>query len=120
VTPRPRAIVVDATGAPNAQLRTLIHEAAHALGVDYRSHSRERAEVIVESVFFSSGCLNRRWLLGCTSVTAVTEALRDPRFDADVRDVVAGPRCYWYRSRRPLDTTPDVRGLPGLGVSAAT
>jgi hypothetical protein len=47
-----RAIVVDATGAPNAQLRTLIHEAAHAMGVDYRSHSRERAEVIVESVSF--------------------------------------------------------------------
>jgi hypothetical protein len=59
-----RAIVVDATGAPNAQLRTLIHEAAHAMGVDYRSHSRERAEVIVESVFFSSGWLESSMAAG--------------------------------------------------------
>jgi hypothetical protein len=64
VTPKARAIVVDATGAPNAQLRTLIHEAAHAMGVDYRSHSRERAEVIVDSVIFSSGWLESSMAAG--------------------------------------------------------
>jgi hypothetical protein len=59
-----RAIVVDATGAPNAQLRTLIHETAHAMVVDYRSHSRERAEVIVDSVIFSSGWLESSMAAG--------------------------------------------------------
>jgi hypothetical protein len=46
------AIVIDASAAPNAQLRTLIHEITHALGVDYQTYSRERAEVIVDSVTF--------------------------------------------------------------------
>ena len=45
-----RRIVVDADAPANARLRTLIHECAHALGIDYRSYSREQAEVMVETV----------------------------------------------------------------------
>jgi N-terminal domain of anti-restriction factor ArdC len=45
-----RRIVIDAGVPANAQLRTLIHECAHALGIDYRSYSRAQAEVIVETV----------------------------------------------------------------------
>jgi hypothetical protein len=48
--PQNKRIVVDATVPGNAQLRTLIHETAHALGVDYRRYSREQAEVIVNTV----------------------------------------------------------------------
>jgi hypothetical protein len=45
-----RQIVVD-TGAPaNAQLRILVHETVHALGVGYAEYGRERAEVIVDTV----------------------------------------------------------------------
>ena len=47
---RNRRIVVDADAPANARLRTLIHECAHALGIDYRSHSRAQAEVMVETV----------------------------------------------------------------------
>ena len=47
-----KAIVIDADAAPNAQLRTLIHEITHALGVEYQTYSRERAEVIVDTVTF--------------------------------------------------------------------
>ncbi len=33
----------------NAQLRTLIHECAHALGIDYQRYSRAQAEVMVDT-----------------------------------------------------------------------
>jgi len=45
-----KQIVIDAGAPPNARLRTLIHECAHALGIDYRSYSRAQAEVMVETV----------------------------------------------------------------------
>lgn len=45
-----KRIVVDAAAPANARLRTLIHECAHALGIDYRSYSRAQAEVMVETV----------------------------------------------------------------------
>lgn len=47
-----RRIVVDAAVAANAQLRTLVHECAHALGVDYRQYSREQAEVLADTICF--------------------------------------------------------------------
>jgi hypothetical protein len=48
--PKNKRIVVDAAAPANARLRTLIHECAHALGIDYRSYSRAQAEVMVETV----------------------------------------------------------------------
>ena len=48
--PKLKRIVVDATVPANAQLRTLIHETAHALGIDYVRYSRAQAEVIVDTV----------------------------------------------------------------------
>jgi hypothetical protein len=45
-----KRIVVDADAPANARLRTLMHECAHALGIDYRSFSRAQAEVMVETV----------------------------------------------------------------------
>lgn len=48
--PKNKRIVVDADGPANAQLRTLIHECAHALGIDYVRYSRAQAEVMVDTV----------------------------------------------------------------------
>lgn len=48
--PKGKRIVVDADAPANARLRTLIHECAHALGIDYQRHSRAQAEVMVETV----------------------------------------------------------------------
>lgn len=48
--PKARRIVLDAGVPANAQLRTLIHECAHALGIDYDRYSRAQAEVIVDTV----------------------------------------------------------------------
>jgi hypothetical protein len=48
--PKNKRIVVDADAPANARLRTLIHECAHALGIDYASYSRAQAEVMVETV----------------------------------------------------------------------
>jgi hypothetical protein len=53
---RARTIVIDADVAPNAQLRTLIHEITHALGVDYQTYTRSQAEVIVDTVIFWDSC----------------------------------------------------------------
>jgi antirestriction protein ArdC len=47
-----RQIVVDAAAPANARVRTLVHECAHALGVDYKDYSRAQAEVIVDTVTF--------------------------------------------------------------------
>ena len=47
-----KRIVVDSSAPGNAQLRTLIHETAHALGVDYEHYPREQAEVIVDTITF--------------------------------------------------------------------
>jgi hypothetical protein len=48
--PKAKRIVVDANVPANAQLRTLIHECAHALGIDYEQYSRAQAEVMVDTV----------------------------------------------------------------------
>lgn len=45
-------IVVDASQPVNAQVRILVHELAHAMGVDYERYGRRRAEVIVDTVSF--------------------------------------------------------------------
>jgi hypothetical protein len=48
--PTAKRIVVDAGVPANAQLRTLIHECAHALGIGYEQYSRAQAEVMVDTV----------------------------------------------------------------------
>jgi hypothetical protein len=53
-----RRIVVDAGVPANAQLRILVHETVHALGVGYAEYGRERAEVIVDTVTaIACGCV---------------------------------------------------------------
>jgi hypothetical protein len=47
-----KGIVVDESLPANGRLRTLIHETAHALGIDYKRYPREQAEVIVDTVTF--------------------------------------------------------------------
>ena len=47
-----KRIVVDAQAPANSRVRTLVHELAHALGVDYQRYSRAQAEVIVDTVTF--------------------------------------------------------------------
>jgi hypothetical protein len=49
--PRRHEIVV-AYGPANRQVRTLVHELAHALGVGYDAYGREKAEVLVDSVTY--------------------------------------------------------------------
>ncbi len=49
---RAKRIVVDSAAPANGRVRTLVHEIVHALGVDYRTYSREQAEVIVDTVTY--------------------------------------------------------------------
>jgi hypothetical protein len=48
--------IVIATGPANRQVRTLVHELAHALGVGYEQYGREQAEVLVDSVTYIVCC----------------------------------------------------------------
>ena len=50
-----KRIIVDADQPANARVRVLIHEIAHAIGVDYQQYSRAQAEVIVDTVSFVVG-----------------------------------------------------------------
>ena len=52
---REARIVIDNQLPPNGKVATLVHEIAHAHGVDYKTYSRPEAELIVESVVFCSG-----------------------------------------------------------------
>jgi hypothetical protein len=45
-------IVVNSGLPANAQVRVLVHEIAHALGVGYRDYGRQRAEVLVDTVTY--------------------------------------------------------------------
>jgi hypothetical protein len=47
--PEGRLIVVDPELAPNAQISVLVHELAHAQGIDYSGYSRAESETIVEA-----------------------------------------------------------------------
>jgi hypothetical protein len=47
---RSREIVLNGELPANAQVRVLVHEIAHALGVGYKDHGRRRAEVLVDTV----------------------------------------------------------------------
>jgi len=45
-------IVISSELSANAQVRVLVHEIAHALGVGYNDYGRRRAEVLVDTVTF--------------------------------------------------------------------
>ncbi len=47
-----KRIVVNAAISENAQVRVLIHEIAHALGIGYEEYGRRKAEVLVDTVTF--------------------------------------------------------------------
>ena len=49
-SPRQTRIAVDAALPANGKVATLVHELAHAHGIDYQRFSRAEAELIVESV----------------------------------------------------------------------
>jgi hypothetical protein len=51
VRPKGKEIVI-ATGPANAQVRTLVHELAHAHGLGYAELGRERCEVLVDCVTY--------------------------------------------------------------------
>jgi hypothetical protein len=58
-----RRIVLDASSPANAEPRTLVHETARALGVDCEEFSRERSDVIVETVIFALVVPELAWAL---------------------------------------------------------
>lgn len=45
-----RQIVINSAMPVNGQVRVLVHEIAHALGIGYRDYGREQAEVLVDTI----------------------------------------------------------------------
>ena len=91
-----RIVVADAPA--NAQLRTLIHEAAHALGVDYECFSRRQAEVIVDTVTFIvcagvglavDGETIPTWLAGAKMAASIRHGAVETAIELGVAEVIA-------------------------------
>lgn len=49
---RDKHIAITSSAAPNQRVATLIHEIAHAMGIDYQDYTREQSEVLVETATF--------------------------------------------------------------------
>jgi hypothetical protein len=49
---RAKHIIVNSALPANGQVRVLIHEVAHALGIGYRDYGRQQAEVLVDTVTY--------------------------------------------------------------------
>ncbi|PZS06676.1 MAG: hypothetical protein DLM64_16140 [Solirubrobacterales bacterium] len=66
----------------NAQVRVLVHELAHALGVGYEQYGRARAEVLVDTVISvrvkGNGARTRpkAWVTGVTQVGMASSVAR--------------------------------------------
>jgi hypothetical protein len=52
VRPHTKRIAVDKGESRNGQLRTLVHETAHALGVDYDRYSPGESEVLADTITY--------------------------------------------------------------------
>jgi hypothetical protein len=88
-----RKHIVIGTGPANAQVRTLVHELAHALGVGYDHYGRAQAEVLVDCVTYIV-CSSAGLDVGGESIPYVAGwgedgALAAIRRDAETIDAIA-------------------------------
>ena len=73
-----RKQIVVATGPANRQVRTIVHEIAHAHGLGYKQYGREQAEVLVDCVIF----WRRRSVCGSGAGLSVGDNCHRRRFEA--------------------------------------
>ena len=114
-----RTIVVDESAAGNARLRTLIHESAHALGVDYQRFTREQAEVIVDTVTFIV-CAGLGLAVDGESVPYVAGWGEDGALEAvtEFAQTIDGlARRIEDALRVPGEHQPSAGGEPGVAVA---
>jgi hypothetical protein len=102
-----RKIVVREDLPPNAQVRLLVHELAHALGVDYESHSRPDAEVIVDTATFVV-CAGAGLDTGGASIPYVAGWGEDGSLDA-VREAAETIDAIARRIETALSTAGDTQ-----------
>ncbi|QEC47040.1 hypothetical protein FSW04_05200 [Baekduia soli] len=109
--PKHKVIVV-AAGPANAQVRTLVHDIAHALGIGYADYRREQAEVLVDCVTYIA-CSSAALDMGGESIAYVAGWGEDGALDAirayaDMVDTVA------RRIEDAIAARPDRRVHRGL------
>ncbi len=88
-----KEIAVNEDLAPNGQMRVLVHELAHALGIGYKEHGRARAEVIVDAATYIV-CASVGLDVSCESVSYLADwggeqAVETVRETAELIDGIA-------------------------------
>jgi N-terminal domain of anti-restriction factor ArdC len=112
--PKRRQIVV-ASGPANRQVRTLVHELAHALGLGYEQYGRERAEVLVDCVAYIV-CSAVGLDVGGESIPYIAGWGEDGAFDA-IRNYAETIDAIARRIEHALDPAPEA---PPASIAADT
>jgi hypothetical protein len=102
--PTHRQIVV-ASGPANRQVRTLVHELAHALGLGYGQYGRERAEVLVDCVTYVV-CSSVGLDVGGESIPYIAGWGEDGALDA-IREYAQTIDTIAHRIENALTQDPD-------------
>ena len=101
--PKRRQIVV-ASGPANRQVRTLVHELAHALGLGYGQYGRDKAEVLVDCVTYVV-CSSVGLDVGGESIPYIAGWGEAGELDA-IRDYAATIDTTARRIEQALDPSP--------------
>ena len=102
--PKRRQIVV-ASGPANREVRTLVHELTHALGVGYRQYGREQAEVLVDCATYIV-CSSVGLDVGGESIPYIAGWGEDGALDA-IREYAETIDTIARRVEEALDPAPD-------------
>ena len=89
----------------NRQVRTLVHELAHALGLGYGHYGRDQAEVLVDCVTYVV-CSSVGLDVGSESIPYITGWGEDGALDA-IREYAETIDTIARRIEEALDTAPD-------------
>jgi hypothetical protein len=111
--PKRRQIVV-ASGPANREVRTLVHELAHALGLGYGQYGREKAEVLVDCVTYVV-CSSVGLDVGGESIPYVAGWGEDGALDA-IREYAETIDTIARRIEEALDPAPDTQPPMTLGT----
>jgi RNA polymerase sigma factor (sigma-70 family) len=97
--------IVVAAGPANREVRTLVHELAHAIGLGYAQYGRQRAEVLVDCVTYIV-CSSAGLDVGGESIAYIAGWGEDGALDA-IREYATTIDAVARRIEDALDPEPD-------------
>jgi hypothetical protein len=114
--PKHKQIVI-AHGPANRQVRTLVHEIAHAHGLGYAQYGRERAEVLVDCVTYVV-CSSAGLDVGGESIPYIAGWGEDGALDA-IREYAEAIDTIARPSKTPSTRSPNPRARRSLVTALA-